>query len=132
MTDSLRYILIDDDAINNTICKLCIKKTLGEVPITTFTNPLQGFQFLQHEYGEGVPANPAILFLDINMPEINGWDFLEMFDKLSEDLKRRIRIVLLSSSINQIDIEKAKADKNVVAFISKPLSREVLVSIVND
>ncbi len=132
MSDTKHYILIDDDAINNTICRLCIKKTLGEVPVTAFTNPRLGFEFVASGTAVSEKTTSIVLFLDINMPEINGWDFLEMYEKLDNGIKKDIRIFLLSSSINQMDIDKAKADKNVVDFISKPLSREVLQLIAHN
>ena len=132
MSEVIHYILIDDDAINNTICRLCIKKTLGEVPVTAFTNPRLGFEFISAGNAISGDISQAILFLDINMPEITGWDFLELYEKLDENLRSKIRVYLLSSSINQIDIEKAKADGNVIDFISKPLSKDALSKLVNN
>jgi CheY-like chemotaxis protein len=123
------YLLIDDDSINNTICRLCIRKTLGEVPVTSFTNPREGFEYLASGKATADEFAETILFLDINMPEINGWEFLEMYVDLDEALRNKVRIYLLSSSINLMDIEKAKADDNVVDFISKPLSRDVLLKL---
>ena len=132
MPERIHYILIDDDAINNTICKMCIKKTLGEVPVSAFTNPRLGFEFIAAGNAGMNGAESAILFLDINMPEINGWDFLELYDKLEDTLRSKIKVYLLSSSINQLDIDKAKADRNVIDFISKPLSKETLSGITKN
>ena len=60
------------------------------------------------------------------MPVMNGWEFLERFDELGEHTKKRIKIYILSSSVDKRDIEKAKADKNVVHYLTKPLTKETI------
>ena len=120
----IRYILVDDDGINNTICKMCIKKTLGDVEIVAFTDPQAGFNYLSTEYSKPETTVKSILLLDINMPVISGWDFLELFEDLEEITKKKLSIYILSSSINQQDIEKANNSKHVIGFLSKPLTKD--------
>jgi len=129
MPGRLKYILIDDDSINNTICRLSIKKYLGDVDIAIFNNATDGLNFIKGEYNSANLSWKGILFLDINMPELNGWDFLDIFETYDETIRKNISIYLLSSSINQQDIDKAGENANVISFISKPLTKSVLQQI---
>lgn len=74
---------------------------------------------------------PQIIFLDIHMPAMNGFEFLEAFDKLSETLKNKVRIYVISSTFDEKDIERIKKDRNVCGFYEKPLSKEVLTKLSN-
>jgi len=137
MSTSTRFIIIDDDQFNNKICSVTIEKMSKEAEVITFLDPLQGFDYIVSEYTNPADENAsAILFLDINMPVMNGWEFLERFEALGDDLKSRIRIYILSSSVDKRDIERAKTNKNVIHYLVKPLTREtirlVIHSQVND
>jgi response regulator RpfG family c-di-GMP phosphodiesterase len=124
MSTDLKYILVDDDSFNNMICRMIIEDTLGEVEINEFTEPEEGLSFIQENI-----KSPAILFLDINMPTLTGWEFLGLYDKFSEEVKRHIRVYILSSSLDWRDMDKAKANKYVKGFLSKPLEAETVISI---
>ena len=123
------YIVVDDDPWNNNICRFNIKKTLGNIDVTTFSMPEEGLAFIEHEFSK----NPqhTILFLDINMPIVNGWAFLDRFKDFSEDIKNHITIYMLSSSINNQDIERAKSNKYVKDFLSKPLMAHKIELVAN-
>ena len=127
MRTDLKCILVDDDDFNNVLTSMAIEDALGEVDINAFTRPEDGLEFIQNK-NVGNPDH-NILFLDINMPKINGWEFLERFEKFSEKVKKRVNIYILSSSIDKRDKEKATSDKNVKGFISKPLTIETILSI---
>lgn len=116
-----RYIVIDDDPVNNMICKLTIEIAFGGAEIRAFNNPAEGFDFIRSQYELGGDQTPAVLLLDINMPVMTGWEFLERFDSLKPELKDLIRIYILSSSIDERDKQRSYANKNVVAFLVKPL-----------
>lgn len=106
---------------------MILEDALGEVNIKAFTKPEEALEFIEREYAEN--SGHTILFLDINMPRINGWQFLERYEKFSEQVKQQINIYVLSSSIDRVDRNKAEANKNVEGFISKPLDIEILTSI---
>ena len=129
MDKSTRFIVIDDDALNNKICRACIEKLYKDAPVATFTDPKLGFEHLEVEYSSNSHEDTAILFLDINMPVMNGWEFLELFEKLEEKIKNRIKIYILSSSVDKRDMEKAQANKNVVYYLIKPLTKETIALI---
>jgi CheY-like chemotaxis protein len=124
MSTNLKYILVDDDDVGNWIYSVVIKEAVGNADVKTFTEPGEALEFIQKQYGK--IEELAILFLDINMPGISGWEFLEQYEKFSDDVKRRIDIYILSSSIDVRDRNKAENNKNVKGFISKPLTIEVV------
>src|SRR3954467_11851746 len=79
------FILIDDDAVSNTISSLTIEHILNkESDIKTFTNPETGFDYII-EHPKNRNGSQTILLLDLNMPIMSGWEFLEKFDNLSKD-----------------------------------------------
>lgn len=88
MDKNTRFIVIDDDALNNKICKACIAKLFQDAPVVTFTDPQLGFKHVETEYANTEEDHEAILFLDINMPVMNGWEFLELFEKLDGTIKK--------------------------------------------
>ncbi len=127
MSARLKYILVDDDRLCNEISTMILEDTFGEVDIKAFTRPEEALEFIVKEYAKD--SGHTILFLDINMPRINGWQFLERYETFSEEIKRQINIYMLSSSIDRLDKSKAEANTNVKGFISKPLDIEILTSI---
>lgn len=121
MKSPSQFILIDDDPMNNLICKLTIEMTLGQTDIKAFVNPENGLEYIQNEFSN-LKETSALLLLDINMPIMSGWEFLEMFDNLSYEIKDRVKICILSSSIDERDKERSYANKNVLDFLVKPLT----------
>jgi len=130
MSKNLRFIVIDDDPLNNTICRLTIKKALGEVDVITFTDPTEGLEFVGNEYENGHERFPAVLFLDINMPVMNGWEFLERFETFSEKAKEYIKLFIVSSSVDSKDVERASVNKNVIRYLPKPVTKEIISALV--
>ena len=132
MNNSARFIVIDDDPLNNTICRLTIKKALGAVEVITFTDPLQGLQYIGDQYsGPNGDGGATVLFLDINMPVMNGWEFLEKYESLNHSVKNAIKVYILSSSVDDRDIEKAQANKNIVNYLAKPITKETVLVVAN-
>ncbi len=131
MSAETKYIIVDDDPLNNTICSLMLKKTLHDVGIKTFTAPMEGLAFIKNNYGND-PITPSVLFLDINMPVLTGWDFLGQYENFNEEIKKHISIYLLSSSIDQHDRNKAKTYECIKGFVSKPLTVQTILSITEN
>ena len=123
-----RFIIVDNDPVNNMLCDLAIKDAAVDADILAFTNPLKAFEYIS-AYNEG-NNNLNILLLDINMPIWSGWDFADHFEKLDEKIKKRFKIYMLSSSIDNNDKLRAVENKNVVGYIEKPLTEEKVFSLL--
>jgi len=128
MSTHLNYIIVDDDPTNNMICKMSLKNTLGPVDTKVFTEPEEGLLFIKNNIN--VNSEHTILFLDLNMPTLTGWQFLEEYENFPDAVKMQIDIYLLSSSIDKRDWDKAKEHKYVKGFLVKPMYRETILSIV--
>ena len=124
MSTELKYILVDDDPFNNIICSIIIEDTLGEVEIKSFTKPEEGLIFIKDHIN-----SPTVLFLDINMPTLSGWEFLDQYEDFSEQVKTHVSIYILSSSLYERDKDRANMNKYVKGFVSKPLDFETVTSI---
>jgi len=121
-TKSVRILLVDDDEINNFISVKLIKKTLVNTEIKTCLNGKFAVDELTHTQENNPDELPDYILLDINMPIMNGWEFLEEYEKLNIDPQGKTKIFIISSSVFNNDINKAKSYPLVKDFISKPLS----------
>ncbi|WP_077349175.1 response regulator [Algoriphagus sp. A40] len=130
MEDKIDFILVDDDPINNMLSELTITDVFPDAKIIAFTNPKEGLEFLLTPL---VSSNgkKLILFLDLNMPIMSGWEFLAQFEMAEPGVKDQLQINILSSSVDPMDLEKAKQNAYVNDFIEKPLTEEVLISLVS-
>ena len=125
----LKILLIDDDKINNFLNRSIIEKHCGhECIISEFVNPEEAYDFLKDCVLLNHENCPDVIFLDINMPEMSGFELLE---KLNEDNIRlpNTRIFILSSSLDPNDIERSKGFETVTDFISKPLDKSKIALI---
>lgn len=122
-----KFIIVDDDAFNTILTSKAIKRILGEVDTIVFTKPEEGLAFIRDEYSKNL--QPAVLFLDINMPTLTGWEFMEQYEGLSEGIKKQLTVYILSSSVDQRDVEKANANKYIKGFKSKPIDRATILSV---
>ena len=128
-TEQKRFLIIDDDAQNNLLSKMSLKKTLGDVIVQDFTMPEAGFEYIQSDFFRNPDNDKTVLLLDINMPGMNGWEFLEKFEDLDYTIKNNFDIYILSSSVDPRDIERAHTNPHVIDFIEKPLNKEILMQL---
>nr|WP_084406904.1 response regulator [Pedobacter panaciterrae] len=130
MTNSrINMLVIDDDDINIFIIKKVIEKTGYEVDMISKSNGQLAVDYLT-SITNNVEIFPHIILVDINMPVLNGWEFLEAYEKLNI-LQRKVDLYMLSSSVYEYDIEKAKSFKSVNGFISKPLTIDRLKELLH-
>ena len=123
-------LLVDDDSINLLLCEILSQKEgFAEKCIKCF-NGQEALNFLKSTVEQQLMA-PELIFLDINMPVMNGWDFLKEFEELKPLLIRVPKIVVLSSSPDPKDVTKAFSYATVINFISKPLRAQALKDIRN-
>jgi CheY-like chemotaxis protein len=120
-----KIIIIDDDPLNNFIIQYNIEHINRDLEITGFTNPVEGWKCIRELI---IKKEKFILFLDINMPEISGWDLLENMDAL--DVCKGCEIYILSSSMDETDRTRAETNIHVNAYHTKPIQHGVLAKII--
>ncbi|MGB3591357.1 MAG: response regulator [Nonlabens sp.] len=123
-------LLIDDSESDNFFHSRQIRKSgiTDEIKITHGGE--EALEFLQTEC-DGVYPQPTLIFLDINMPGMDGWEFLDEYEKLDEACKGGFILTMLSNSIDQRDKEKATTYNAVKGFYRKPLQEDYLIEIMN-
>ena len=123
-----RVMLIDDNTIDLYItARLITKYNFGE-EITQYNSAKKALEFLE-ENQSNVHKLPQIIFVDIYMPNMSGFEFMAKYDNLSSVLKKHCKVYIMSSSIDENDIKRANNDANVVAFQVKTITQEFLNSI---
>ncbi|WP_026998212.1 response regulator [Flectobacillus major] len=120
--------VIDDDNIYGFwVKKLLVSKNFCK-SLIIFENGLTGFNYLK-ELDTTNDVIPDLILLDINMPIMDGWEFLEEYANIKGKFEKEIPIYVVSSSINPSDIEKANSFEEVFGFITKPLTFDNLKQI---
>lgn len=122
--------LVDDDKI----FQFTASKTIRALEITErilqFENGEDALKYLVENAGNE-SSLPDYIFLDINMPFVDGWMFLQDFSGLNENLSKKIAIFMVSSSIDPRDIQRARSIPEVKEYITKPVSREKFLELLN-
>jgi CheY-like chemotaxis protein len=131
MKPSVRFIVIDDEAISNTLCKLVISRATGEEAISTFQEPEAALKAIS-EAPAATDTLSTILFLDLNMPTMTGWEFLDVYKSFDKAIHDRYRVYILTSSVDDRDKAKAGSNPLVQGIFSKPLTIVNVRDIVNN
>lgn len=126
MNFTINLLVIDDDDINIFIIKKIVEKTGFAVNMVAKTNGQLAIGYLE-EIAEDPEQFPHLILVDINMPVLNGWEFIEAYEKMN--ISKAVDMYMLSSSVYENDIEKARTYKVVKGFISKPLSIDRLIEL---
>ncbi len=124
-----RVFIIDDDPIHQRIAQIMISKHNLFDEYFSYTEAQKALDFLQ-ENKKNEETLPDVILLDLNMPVIDGWDFLETFETLVNEFKKNIRVFIVSSSVDEKDLLRSKLYVTVKGFISKPLSPDIIRSII--
>lgn len=120
-------MLVDDDPLTNMINSMLLRSG-HQFHVQAFENPLEALEYLR---GLAHPEPmPEVIFLDINMPQIDGWEFLEEYQALPIATSGNCRVFMLTSSIDPEDEERSKTYRVVSGFISKPLTWERLTGLI--
>jgi len=130
-----KVLCIDDDSISLTISRLLLKRTGFANEIFTAIDGSDALIFLETLFSENTNPQevaPNLILLDINMPVINGWDFLDAYIAQYAEKLPNTKVVILSSTIDPEDLLHAKEYAVVAQFISKPLSVENLAELKED
>lgn len=120
-----KVFIIDDDSIHQRIAQIMIEKHQLFDEYTSFTEAEKAVAFLK-EKKNSPQELPDVILLDLNMPVIDGWDFLDLYQDFRNELSKAIRIFIVTSSVDEKDILRAKEYAFVTGFISKPLSPDII------
>ncbi|MCX2452222.1 response regulator [Pedobacter sp. PLR] len=125
-------LLVDDDIPTNYIHRKIVQNTNIEVDIKAITSAREALDYLTFtgKYEQDVEEmRPGIIFLDINMPGMSGWDFMEEYRKIEASRKSKIIVVMLTTSLNPDDELMASADHEIMNYLHKPLNEDAFVKI---
>jgi CheY-like chemotaxis protein len=123
-------LLVDDDEVSNFLSDIIIRDTITIEEINTCMNGQEALDFLDRNLK--TPSGlPDVIFLDLNMPVMDGWDFLKEYRKMAGSLGRKPLVFILSSSVYREDIEYSRKFEEVSGFLTKPLTPEQVISIKN-
>ncbi|MBE7174442.1 MAG: response regulator [Williamsia sp.] len=116
-----RVVLIDDEEIQNKIHKMIIQHYLGRhsIEIVSFTDPVKALLYLEDEDKNKIPT---LVLLDLHMPYMDGWEFLDRLNPL--DVTNTV-IHIVSASILKADVERGHKNSQIAGFTNKPLSSAV-------
>ena len=120
-----KILLVDDDVVSNFLFEKYIKELGKDVRIDVALNGKDGIRYL-HECEDKFPA---LIFLDINMPMVNGFEFLEKYE--SEGFAGRSRIIMYTTSSEGVDEEKAYKYKDVKGFLTKPVQKDIILNTID-
>jgi len=124
-------MLIDDDVANNYLNK----RTIGKLDCTEHIEVAKNGQIALELLEKGLKMGhclPELIFLDINMPVMDGWEFLEEFGKLEPFNAFQVKIIMLTTSLNPADRAKAENIKEISGFINKPLRESFVKQILKE
>jgi CheY-like chemotaxis protein len=115
-------LLIDDDPMSNVFGSIIIKKHYPEMEVLTMNSGLEAIAYLK----ENAKPKPEIIFLDLNMPVMNGWEFLDEYKKMGMG----INVILLTSSSSLEDIIKSQEYTEIKQYLLKPITTDSLKKVM--
>ncbi|WP_207422863.1 response regulator [Desertivirga brevis] len=124
-----QIILIDDDSAYHRLAKKMMKRYSFFENVKCYTHPKTAIADLVDAYYGSHPL-PAVILLDLIMPDVDGWDFLEMFENLRGLIDKDIPVFIITSSEDPMDRQKAERFSVVKGFYNKPLSPAILEAII--
>jgi CheY-like chemotaxis protein len=131
-----KVLCIDDDQITLVLCDMVIKKAGFAREVITANNGREGLAWFSAHFSKNnaaaVREPPGIIFLDLNMPVMNGWDFLEDYLMKYADRLPGTKVVIVSSTVNPEDFSRANRYEIVIDFINKPLTTEGLEELMDN
>ena len=128
----VKYVfLVDDDKLFVFLTRKTLESTSFEGDIKEFGDGREAIDYLKEINGNKLLL-PDIIFLDLSMPIMDGWEFLEEYLLLDPAIRQNITLYICSSSISPHDIERAKTIGAVADFIIKPISKETFIEMIKE
>lgn len=124
-----KVFVIDDDLIHQRIAQIMIGKHELFDEFVAFTGAELALEYLKQNMDNSANL-PDVILLDLNMPVVDGWDFLEAFEKFQNNISKKIRVFIVTSSVDEKDRLRSQTFSFVKGFISKPLSPDIIRSTI--
>ena len=118
-------MIIDDNLIDLYISSRMITKNNFGKKVLQYSSAKEALKYLQ----ENIPQLPEVIFVDIYMPGMSGFEFMKEYNKLSTPLKNLCSVFIISSSLDEHDVNRANNDINIVAMKEKPITKEFLTDL---
>jgi CheY-like chemotaxis protein len=96
--------------------------------VMQYSSAIEALKYLQ-ENQENIPQLPEVIFVDIYMPGMSGFEFMKKYEMLSSPLKKLCKVFIISSSLDEQDLNCANNDENIVAMKEKPITKEFLTNL---
>lgn len=126
-------LLVDDSEDDNFFHERAIERSGIASCTSVCRDGVEAVEFLQRcARGDKDLALPAVIFLDINMPRMTGWEFVDAYAQFPAALLKKITVIMLSASMDQRDRERADSSPYVNGFVSKPLTPDKMRDIARD
>ncbi len=123
-----RVLLIDDNDIDNFINERMITTSNFSKQVIVKNSAESALDHLRRN-SDSTETLPQVIFLDLNMPVMDGFGFLEEYEKMNDTIKQFCKIIVLSSSISAEDINRASTNQYVVKYLNKPLGEKYLQAV---
>ncbi len=124
----MNFIVIDDSKLDCFIAEKIILNSGSCESVKVFQQAAQALEHIEASASQGT----TVVFVDIQMPVMNGFEFVENFEKLSAELKKNYHMYMLSSSINENDIARVKGYASVRHFLNKPLTNDTIKAVLEE
>lgn len=122
-----QVLCVDDDPITLMLYKKVIDRVNYSKEVKTLINGEEALEYFAYLKNESLVTPPELVLLDINMPLMDGWRFLDNYLKMGYNLLfNATKFIVLSSSIDPNDMDKSKEYPMVIDFISKPITKDIL------
>jgi len=125
----LHILLVDDDRIYQFAARKTIEATGYADSILIYSNGEEAINYLRQSLKNNITL-PDVIFLDVNMPIMNGWEFLDEYTRLKRDVSKPVLIYVVSSSVDEFDVNKSRQYDSVKGYIVKPVLREKFKQIL--
>lgn len=120
--------IVDDDPIHQQITEIMLHRLSISETVSRFSDAQDALDHIR-EHMHDLLSLPDIILLDLNMPVMDGWEFLEAFDTVRTRLPRHIKVYVLTSSIDEKDRERVNRFSFVEGYLTKPLSKEIILRL---